>query len=94
MNSKERITILLACTANLPLLFIGESESPYCFKSCPQICNHRKAYAIFIDYLRALDVKMSSQNRKILLSTDQCAPHPQDTNYLENLKVVLFPQTA
>jgi hypothetical protein len=103
MNSKEKIMILLACTASgtdkLPLLLIGKRQSPHCFKNVKQKVAHkysanRKAYTIFIDYLRALDVKMSSQNRKILLFTDQCALHPQDTCYAENLKVLLFPQTA
>jgi hypothetical protein len=45
---------------------------------------NRKAWvtqAIFTDYLSALDAKMSSQNRKILLFLDQCAAHPQDTSY-------------
>jgi hypothetical protein len=54
---------------------------------------NRKAWvtqAIFTDYLRALDAKMSSQNRKILLFLDQCAAHPQDTCYLKNVKVVFF----
>jgi hypothetical protein len=55
---------------------------------------NRKAWvtqAIFTDYLRALDAKMSSQNRKILLFLDQCAAYPRDTNYLKNVEVVFFP---
>jgi len=31
------------------------------------------------------------QNRKILLSLDQCATHLQDTRYLKNVKVMFFP---
>jgi hypothetical protein len=99
----ERMMILLACTASgtdkLPLLLIGKSENPSLKMPKKKKVSHkyganRKAYTIFTDYLRALDVKMSSENRKILLFTDQCAPHPKDTSYLENLNVVVFPQTA
>jgi hypothetical protein len=105
MNSKERITVLLACNANgtdkFPLLLIGKNESPHCFKNVRKLptkyAANRMAWvtqATFTDYLRALDAKMSSQNRKILLFTNQCAAHPKDTSYVENLKFVLFPQTA
>jgi hypothetical protein len=73
-NSKERITVLLACNADgtdkLPPLVIGKSEDPRCFKNVRQLPTkylaNRKAWvtqAIFTDYLRALDAKMSSQNR-------------------------------
>jgi hypothetical protein len=104
-NSKERITVLLACNADgtdkLPPLVTGKSENPCCFKNVGQLPTkyvaNRKAWvtqAIFTDYLRALDAKMSFQNRKILLFFDQCAAHPQDTSFLKNVKVVSFPQTA
>jgi hypothetical protein len=48
----------------------------------------------FIDYLRALDVKMSSKNTKMLLIVDQCAAHPQDTSYLKNMKICFISQIA
>jgi hypothetical protein len=75
-NSKERITVLLTCNADgtdkLPPLVIGKSGNPHCFKNVRQFPTkyvaNRKAWvtqAIFTDYLRALDAKMSSQNRKI-----------------------------
>jgi hypothetical protein len=101
-NSKESITVLLACIADgsdkLPPLFIGKSENPHCFTNVRQLPTkyvaNRKSWvtqAIFTDCLRALDAKMSSQNRKILLFLDQCAAHPQDTSFLKNVKVVFFP---
>jgi hypothetical protein len=101
-NSKERITVLLACNADgtdkLPPLVIGNSENPRCFKNVRQLPTkyvaNRKArvpQTIFTDYLRALDAKMSSQNRKILLFLDQCAAHLQDTSFLKNVKVMFFP---
>jgi hypothetical protein len=98
-NSKKRITVVLDRNADgtdkLPPVVIGKSENPCCFKNVRQLPTkyvaNRKAWvtqAIFIDYFRALDAKMSSQNRKILLFLDQCAAHPQDTSYLKNVKVV------
>jgi hypothetical protein len=59
-----------------------------------QYAANRNAWATqatFFNYLRALDAKMSSQNKKILLSTDQCSAHPQDTSYLKNEKLLFFP---
>jgi hypothetical protein len=104
-NSKERIMVLLDCngdgTDKLPPLVIGKSENPRCFKNVRQLPTkyvaNRKAWVtqvIFTDYLRALDAKISSQSRKILLFLDQCAAHPQDTSYLKNVKWCFFPQTA
>jgi hypothetical protein len=49
---------------------------------------------IFSDYFRTLDVKMCSQNRKILLFIDLCPDHPQDTSYPKNVKIVFSPLTA
>jgi hypothetical protein len=99
-NFKDRIMVLLACSADgtdkPPPLVIGKSENRHCFKNVTQLPTkyvaNRKAWvtqAIFTDYLRALDAKMSSQNRKILLFLDQCA-YLQDTSFLKNVKVVFF----
>jgi hypothetical protein len=93
--------VLLACNADgtdkLPPLVIGKSENPCYFQHVRQLptkyAANRKVWvtqAIFNDYLRALDAKMSSQNRKVLLFLDQCAARPQDTSYLKNVKVVFF----
>jgi hypothetical protein len=88
--SKERIRLLLACNADgtdkLPSLVSVKSENPHSFENVRKLLIKYTAnrtacvtQAIFTNYLRALYVKMSSQNRKILLSTDQCSAHPQDT---------------
>jgi hypothetical protein len=101
-NSKERIMVLLACNADgtdkLPPLVTGRSENTRCFKNVRQLPTkyvaNREAWvihAIFTYYLRALDAKMSCQNKKILLFLDQCAAHSQDTSFLKNVKVVFFP---
>jgi hypothetical protein len=90
-NSKERLTVLLACNADgtekLPPLVIGKIENPCCFKNVRQLPTkcvaNRKTWiiqAILTDYFWSLDAKMSSQNRKILRFLDQCAVYPQDTS--------------
>jgi hypothetical protein len=64
-NSMERITVLLACSADgtdkLPPLDIGKSENPRCFKNVRQLPTkyvaNRKAWvtqAIFTDYLTCI----------------------------------------
>jgi hypothetical protein len=79
-NSKERITVLLACNAygtdKFPLLVIRKSENTLCFRNIRKLptkyAGNRKAWitqAIFTDYSRALDARMSSQNIKILPMT-------------------------
>lgn len=89
--SKERIKVLLACNADgtdkIPLLVSMKREKPHFFEYVRKLlityAANKKAcatQAIFTNYLRALDAKMSSQNRKILLSTDQCSAHPQYTS--------------
>jgi hypothetical protein len=103
-NSNERTIFLLACGADgtdrLPQLITGKSENPQCFKKFRKLLTkyvaNRKAWvtqASFTDSLRALDAKMSSKNRKILLLIDWCAVLSQDTSYLKNVKVV-FLQTS
>jgi hypothetical protein len=74
-NSKERITVLLACNADgtdrLPPLVIGKSENPCFFKNVRQLPTkyvvNRKAWvtqAIFPVYLRSSNAKMSSQTER------------------------------
>jgi hypothetical protein len=52
------------------------------------------ARAIFTDYVWALDAKMSSQSRKLLVFVDPCATYSQDAGYLKNAKVMFFSQTS
>jgi hypothetical protein len=100
-NLTSYIKVLLGCNADgtgkFPPLHTGKSENTCCFiyvrKLPTKYAANRKAWvtqASFTDYVRALDAKISSQNRKILLLVNQCAAHPQDTSYIKNVKVMLF----
>lgn len=99
--SKERLTVLLACSAEgekLTPLVIGKSKNPRCFGKR----NHAslgveytfngKAWMtrdIFTDWLKRLNNKMLSRKRKILLLLDNCRAHP-NVSY-SNLKLIFLP---
>lgn len=99
--SKERCTLLFCCSSlgeKLPLLFIGKSKTPRCFKNSTfNSHEHKIKYkhsskawmtsSIFIEWLEDLNLLFSRQNRKILLLLDNAPVHP---NYIEYSNVELF----
>jgi len=46
---------------------------------------------IFTVILRVLDASVGVQRRNILSFVDNCASHPQDTSFLQNVKFVCYP---
>ena len=100
-NSKERLTVLLACSAageKLKPLVIGKSENPRCFRghkpsSLPVTYKwNKKAWMtseIFREWINILNNKMRIQKRKILLLIDNCAAHPPVQ--ASNVKLVFLP---
>ena len=88
-SQKTRFTFLACCNADgterLPLMFIGISEKPRCFKkkSGQQLGlyyrNNKKAWmtgALFHEWLLYLDRTISkTTGRKILLLLDNCSAH-------------------
>lgn len=101
-QSKARLTVLCCVnedgTDKLPLLVIGKSHKPRCFKGVRTLpCQYQSnakgwvTTAIFEKYMRVLDCKMGARNRKIVLLIDNCPAHPTDTSYLRNMKVFFFP---
>jgi hypothetical protein len=84
--SKERITMLVATNADgtdkLPLLVIGKSARPRCFKKARtlplQYASNKSAWMVsseFNSYIVKLDHKMRAQNRKIALIIDNVGTH-------------------
>ena len=84
-KSKERLTALVCAnmTGNdkLPLLIIGKSANPRCFKNKKTLptpyTSNKKAWMtseIFTDWLRNLDQKLQKKKRKIAMVVDNC-PH-------------------
>lgn len=101
-KAKQRLTIL--CCANMvgdkePLLVIGKSQKPRCFKGIKleklpvTYKANKKAWMtaeIMTEWLDQLDRKMKRQNRKILLFLDNAASHPEIIE-LDNITLVFFP---
>ncbi len=101
-KSKERMTVLLACSAvgeKLTPLVIGHSAKPQCFKGLAStLClpvtysSNKKAWMtsdLFQQWLDKLNGKMKTENRSILLFIDNCSAHPDVT--LSNIKLVFLP---
>ncbi|XP_013778866.1 tigger transposable element-derived protein 6-like [Limulus polyphemus] len=100
-NSKERITVLLGCSAmgkkHTPLV-ISRAANPRCFRgnstsSLPVTYQANKrawmTSTIFKDWLQKLNNKMTLEKRKIIMFVDNCAAHPAMT--LSNVKLVFLP---
>jgi hypothetical protein len=83
-------------TEKFPLLAIGKSDRPRCFKNKEiplKYKSNKKAWMtaqIFEEVLRSWDEKLGQQQRRVLLVLDNCSAHPPDVD-LENIHVVFFP---
>lgn len=99
--SKDRATILLCVnmsgTEKLPLLVIGKSAKPRCFKNIKSLPteykSNKKAWmtsSIFQEWLIGIDKRMSSHKRKILLFIDNCTAH-NDLPVLRSITVRFLP---
>ncbi|XP_042898966.1 tigger transposable element-derived protein 6-like [Parasteatoda tepidariorum] len=95
-----RLTVLLCANADgsqkLTSLVIGRAEKPRCFKnikSFPTDYDSNKnawmTQALFKNFLRELDKKMSFQKRNIILFLDQCTAHLNLK--LKNVRIEFFP---
>lgn len=100
-QSKERLTLLqcvnMTGTDKLPLLIIGKSKRPRCFKGVKTLpvdyANNTKAWmtkTLFKDWLKKVDIQMKIKRKKILLFIDNCAAHT-DLPTLTNVKVMFLP---
>ena len=101
---KERITVLVAGNADgsekLPLLVIGKSKNPRCFKSVHSLpvdyTASKKAWMnseIFMNWLQKMNRCFVQQSRNVLFIVDNCPAHPVVDN-LSNMKVVFPPPNA
>ncbi|XP_013793871.1 tigger transposable element-derived protein 6-like, partial [Limulus polyphemus] len=100
-NSKERITVLLGCSATgekLTPLIIGRAANPRCFRgystSSLSVTYQANKGAwmtstIFKDCLQKLNNKMTLEKCKIIMFVDNYAAHPAMT--LSNVKLVFLP---
>lgn len=103
--SKERITMLVAAnsdgTDKLPLLIIGKSARPRCFKGVKSLplpySSNKSAWMVsteFNAYISKLDQKMRAQGRKIALIIDNVGTHKLTHVVLTNIEVFYLPPNA
>jgi len=99
---KQRLSIAICCngdgTDKLPLLVVGKSANPRCFKGVDKdnlgvsYSSNSKAWmtsTLFQDWLRGFDQKM--HGRSVLLLMDNCPAHKLDRVELRNTKVHFLP---
>ena len=98
---KERVTVLLACSAageKLTPLLIGKNKEPRCLKGIPRgllPIDYRwnaKAWmtsGLFKEWVQRVNSKMRLCGRSILLFVDNCPAHPPLE--MTNVKVIFFP---
>lgn len=100
-HSKDRITLLVGAnmdgTEKLPLLMIGKSRNPRCFKNVRtkpiKYRSNTKAWMtanLFKEWLLDLNSTYQRKKRKIILFIDNCQAHKSITA-MENVTVVFFP---
>lgn len=100
-HSKRRVTILLCAnmdgTDKRPLLVIGRSKKPRCFKGNRRLpvsyTANLKSWmtrAIFSSWLQSFDADMRKANRSVCLLLDNCSAHHIDVQ-LGNVRLVFFP---
>lgn len=83
----------------LPLLIIGKTLKPRCFKSAkPPLAYtaNRRAWMtsdIFEHWLKDWDRRLKSEGRKILLFIDNCPSHPTKVE-LNNIVLKFLPPNA
>ena len=97
---KERLTVLVTASMagkKLPLLVIGKSANPRCFKNIKKLPllykSNKKAWmiaAIFEMWVKTLDSQMRKSNRNIALVLDNCTAHPK-VKGLTNIKLIFLP---
>ena len=100
-KSKDRLSVMVAAnmdgTEKLPLLVIGKSAKPRCFKNVqtlPTIYrNNKKAWMtsmIFEEWVRDLDKQYMKKKRHVALVIDNCTAHPH-LNDLKAITLVYLP---
>ncbi|XP_060077937.1 tigger transposable element-derived protein 4-like [Ylistrum balloti] len=99
--SKDKLTVMVCSnmsgTDKLPLLVIGKSKNPRCFKNIKHIPvqyeSNKTAWVtsdLFTTWVNQLDRKMSTKKRNIMLIVDNCPAHPQLMG-LKSVKLVFLP---
>ena len=89
-------------TDKRPLLVIGKSKNPRCFRGVQQLPtpykNNSNAWMtgdIFQDWLVSFEADMAKEDRNIVLVVDNCSAHPKHcADDLPHIKLVFFPPSV
>ncbi|CRL04459.1 CLUMA_CG017542, isoform A [Clunio marinus] len=105
--SRNRLSILIGAnmsgTEKLPLLIIGKSENPLCFKNVTTKIkslyrNNLKAWMtpfLFEDFFVEWDKQLQVENRFVVAIVDNCSAHTKSVSYLlQNIRLVFFPSNC
>ena len=91
----------MSASEKWPLLVIGKSRNPRCFKNVKTLPvsykANRKAWMtgdMFEEWVRNFEKKMVRKNRKVLLFVDNCAAHGTVKNLVATKVVFLPPNTT
>ena len=102
-KAKDRITALVTVnmdgTDKRPLLVIGKSKNPRCFRGVQQLPtpykNNSNAWMtgdIFQDWLVSFEADMAKEDCNIVLVVDNCSAHPKHcADDLPHIKLVFLP---
>ena len=98
--SKVRLTGMAAASVTgekLPMLVIGKSVKPRCFKHVKNLPFRYRAQPkswmisfLFDEWVKELDRKFEKENRKIVLIVDNCPAHPINEG-LKAIELVFLP---
>ena len=99
--NKERLTALVCAnmtgTEKMPLLVLGRSKNPRCFKhvkSLPVTYRaNKKAWmtgALFTEWMKTVDDLYTQKKGKIVLIVDNCPAHPK-IKHLKAITLVFLP---
>lgn len=100
-ESKQRVTLLFCCNLTgderLPVLAIGRSKRPICFRNRPPLpvdyassANAWMTGAIFNDWLVRWNHRLRAVDRRILLLLDNFSGH-EVKKPLSNITLMYFP---
>ena len=99
-HSKIRLTGMAAANATgdkIPMFVIGKSKSPRCFKGVNHLpCRYRnqnKSWMnsiLFEEWIREMDDKFTSEEKKVALIIDNCPAHPLIDN-LKSIELIFLP---
>jgi len=102
--NKERLTALVCANMSgsekLPLLVLGRSKNPRCFKHVKTLPvgyrANKKAWmtsSLFTEWVKMLDSRIHRQNRSIVMIVDNCPAHPHVTG-LKAVTLVFLPPNS